>query len=428
MWIQDSVQRPAWPNPRADEEFIRSFGLVRQRWRGGLRGWVGENYLCIADRVLRVPHTPESALLFKQYQFRIVFRTFYFDGAAVGKLEIGIAEKRNASEETPIWEIVKAFLSLPVYVPDSLTKIPYQGPLLNAGKALARQYLAATTPKARYQDAADNDWWVESGPPVLLVERVQDEAWTFDEDARETYAASGDWPKVEHHLVQHGGRRVNLWACTSDSWADLSSPQVKVKQKALREMRISLMRIHTERECMLNVIRAVEQTRIAVTPRGPADDRLQRYLRDASKRILKQEAATSIPAVAQANQFDDMATPGVRDAMLASLEGMRPFVQRLVGAVVSAQVTLTAAQRKQLYEALIAAFDADGLAMMVRLELGERLDVIVGGGPLANVVFGLIGWAERTGSTTNLIAAALKADPGNPELSAFAAEMGIDPP
>lgn len=67
---------------------------------------------------------------------------------------------------------------------------------------------------------------------------------------------------------------------------------------------------------------------------------------------------------------------------------------------------LTPDQRKQLHDALLAAFDEDELRQMLSLNLGLDLDKIVAKGPLTTRVFDLIRWFERRDRVADLIAAA----------------------
>lgn len=415
------IHRPSWPLPKQDEEFIRSFGLVRLRWRGGLNNWVGESSLIVANRALRVPLSPEAAQVLGGSRFRVVFRTLFCDGTAVNKFEIGFAAQSRVAADFTIEQAVKALLALPVAVPNSLTKKAWQGPLAAAGKPLARQYLAATTKAASFAAIAKSSGWIEAGAPVVLVENIEGQGWAHKSAAQETYAGAGDLPAVEHRLVNHDNQRLNLWTCTSGVWTGLERAQLKARQQGLREMRISLLRIHAERECLLNVLRRLERPEFAVTPKTPASDNLQRYLRDATQRILKREAAANIPVVALANQYDDLAMPGVRSSIMNSIQKMRPYVQALVSAVVNAQVTLTGEQFKQVQAALIDGFTEETLAMMTRGELDQRLDVIAGGDNLEQIVFNLLNWAERQGRLGELIAAACRANPDNPKLQAITA-------
>lgn len=62
------------------------------------------------------------------------------------------------------------------------------------------------------------------------------------------------------------------------------------------------------------------------------------------------------------------------------------------------------------------AFDGLSLKRMVRFGLGEDLPAIAGGANFSDTVFELIGWAERSGRTAELVAAATAVVPHNPEL------------
>jgi hypothetical protein len=88
--------------------------------------------------------------------------------------------------------------------------------------------------------------------------------------------------------------------------------------------------------------------------------------------------------------------------------------------------TLTTDQRKQLYNALLSAFPArSDLARMVNFGLNANLDAIAGGTSLSDTVFNLIQWATAQGRLEDLINAALDANAGNPDLKAFAAQVGL---
>ena len=80
-------------------------------------------------------------------------------------------------------------------------------------------------------------------------------------------------------------------------------------------------------------------------------------------------------------------------------------------------------QLNQLHQALLQAFDRDGLRMMLRLQLNENLDAVAGDDPLATVVFDLLTWAERTDRLGDLVQGALAANPDNPALQQAAADF-----
>ena len=86
----------------------------------------------------------------------------------------------------------------------------------------------------------------------------------------------------------------------------------------------------------------------------------------------------------------------------------------------SAALRLSGSQVQELMASLLDAYDEGSLRQMVRFQLDEHLDLIAGGGNLAQVVFNLIAWAERTGRAAELIAKAQAYNPGNARLAAFA--------
>jgi hypothetical protein len=77
---------------------------------------------------------------------------------------------------------------------------------------------------------------------------------------------------------------------------------------------------------------------------------------------------------------------------------------------------------KRFQSALLSGFpDRNALARMVRQELEQSLDAISAPLNLTATVFELIKWAEAQGRIPDLVQGACTANPGNPELQAFAA-------
>ena len=85
---------------------------------------------------------------------------------------------------------------------------------------------------------------------------------------------------------------------------------------------------------------------------------------------------------------------------------------------------LSGREYQQLQQALISAFPRrTDLEQMLMFQLGESLDLIVGGGNLADTVFGLIQWAVARGRLGDLIAGAQSANAGNAELRRFVEQV-----
>jgi hypothetical protein len=115
---------PCWPTPITDQDFVRYFGTIRQRRRGGISGWMGEGEICEAKRAVRIQSQSKVQIkdLTTGLYFDTVFRRFYFDGYAVGKYEIGInIHKKNRSwfeiSQDGLSEIITLILEYPVRIP-----------------------------------------------------------------------------------------------------------------------------------------------------------------------------------------------------------------------------------------------------------------------------------------------------------------------
>src|SRR5437899_3302077 len=74
---------PTWPLPKVGKEFVRAFGQVAKRPRGGVERWSGESNYCRAARALRFSpslRTQRIGLKDKPAQPWCVYRRFFTDG------------------------------------------------------------------------------------------------------------------------------------------------------------------------------------------------------------------------------------------------------------------------------------------------------------------------------------------------------------
>jgi hypothetical protein len=84
-------------------------------------------------------------------------------------------------------------------------------------------------------------------------------------------------------------------------------------------------------------------------------------------------------------------------------------------------------ERRQLVEALLAAFDEDGLEQVARFRLDMDLAEVAGGDNLRDVAFNLVEWAAREGHMAELVAGAMAENPGSPDLRRFDLEVWSRP-
>jgi hypothetical protein len=318
------LSRPTWPVPSADYEFVRFFGSVRSRKNGGLKGWVGENQVCEAERALRFHKIPtfvdsESGL---RIPIQVVFRRFFFEGLALGKFEVGIGTRYGdtvALTREQMRSLIQHVLSLPVEIPNPLGGVAHCE-LGEANKYLVRLYVAGSTMTSQMNLIHSKNWWVKPGAPLLFLQFKAGEKIsipfpgkpvTFKDDWWNYSAAT----KLSCHRVPYKGVEMRMWVM------GVSSPYYPSEVRALR---LYLLRLHAECQCLKLILQNIATENIIVFPRTKASDTLQHYLNEATKRIARFESRARNLSDAEeiARESEDFISPGERDALLAYLKNI----------------------------------------------------------------------------------------------------------
>jgi hypothetical protein len=309
------LSAPGWPFPKTDTEFVRAFGSVKLRRRGGASGWVGENDICEAHRAVRFPLLPTFVdhLGQSRVPFTCAFRRFFFEGSAVGKFEVGLVAKlkRQPSQtlSVPKWfssELLIHFLSLTVNI-RTASGGTLSSKLSDVGEHLAAAYqqVSSTRLKKPTVIVESEDWWVQAGSPVLLVEHRTRDRFVPPFPTTTIRIPEEYGFKLSYGLADIPGRRIKTWVLALRSGSE---------SRKARMLRLYLMRLHAEHECMKLVLRNINDKRIDPPAGSKAYQTLQRYLSLATRRIRKWELKTeglSEPEVAElARQSNDSMTPG----------------------------------------------------------------------------------------------------------------------
>ena len=341
---------PNWPIPTPDQDFIRYFGAVRTRKRGGLANWVGENYICDARRAFSF----KTNLSFaggehkRRIPLRCAFRRFYSDGLAVGKFEAGIATKRVSwlkLDKRETRALIDHLLTQPVATraADGLKTVTELGRL---GKALASSYLHAST-TLPLPAAALPDWWVSAGRPLLFLELTEREELDFPYYMKKVETIlNPDFATVfdrglYHCLIPYQGQNISTWILHLSGYAD---------DGAARRLRLYLLRLHAEYECLRLVLKHVMNKKIDVPPHSALSDNLQDYFNKAVARIGRAETASKAyvedEVIDIARASIEFAAPGEREALLETLErfDMRKNIYRKVREVVEQMPSGTTVQ------------------------------------------------------------------------------------
>lgn len=338
------IPKPVWPLPEPGSEFVRYFGAIRERKAGGLAGWGSENENLICEAVKALTFRRDLSLYDKTSGFRLAlrraFERFYFDGYAVGKYEIGVSTKMRcpvALTHEQLRDAVLHFLHLPVQIRNPLEK-PGSYELAQAGKPLARLYLIATTYNKLRTPESLTDWQVQSGTPLVFLEHKRNESVELPPGARAVALPNTYGLELYRYLAPYSGGNRHVWI--------LQTTAAALQEKA-RLLRLYLLRLHSEHECLRLTLRNVMLGHIVTTRGTKPSDNLQEYFDRAIKRIKKLESRSEQHFTSEiadiARSATDMLSPGTLDTMLASVEKLDPRravlrkIQDYVAAAGSAQ-------------------------------------------------------------------------------------------
>lgn len=327
------LQRPGWPSPLPDQEYVRGFGAIRERPRGGLTGWIGESFYCSAEGVAKIH---ESNFIngdeFRGNKRKVVFRRFYFDGLAVGKLEIGISIKNRKFSLNPIHTInatnlIIGLLNIKLRDPKQFGKNESHSTIGSFPQLLRSAYIHSTSLKNTSFD--DQKSFVINGRSQFYLEFKTGEL---------------DIPPYARHytikLSKFHFFRVFYWIerVSGIGYPILAtevSPLASTPTEA-RKLRIFLLRLYAETQTLSHVLNALADGRLEPTSRTKTSDLLQRYLSEAVRRIEQLEQSsrrvTNDKLVNLVREIDDLLRPGQRSVLLNRVQqwNPRPTVSRAI--------------------------------------------------------------------------------------------------
>lgn len=320
---------PSWPAPDPDKDFVRSFGPIRRRPSGGLNGWLGEAQICEAERGVRFlgPAPRYFDLKGEFWSFRVVYRRFFADGLAMGKIEVGfdVRPLGHPRLRPQIGLIIEKLLNLPVAVADSIGRR-----LGGAGADFAKAYARATTPHGR--DSVLSQRFVLAGKPSVVVEH-SGRPLQLPDRARVLTRKDFEIPLAFWHQRQFE-TDVPVWLINRHS---------PVRSAPSRELRMYICRLHADTEAISKVLRAIAIGLVSPESRSHESDRLQRFLTEAFRHQRKLgdriDTKLDLPFYEQALWHRDHALPGYYDSLLqrVTVINPRPAVQSAIESYVAAR-------------------------------------------------------------------------------------------
>jgi hypothetical protein len=236
-----------------------------------------------------------------------VFRRFYSAGV-VCRFETGLRLRLLPGASGDAADTVRLIAAC-VAIPARVRHGAQASPLVATGKALAAHYLAAST--NRKVEVASQPWWAAAGSPAIMVEHVGADGLVLPPHARAVSTPGIGGDPLHHAWLQLAGQRCSTWLLRSDTGANVAE---------LRKLRIHLLRLHAERECLRLVLQAVSNGSIKLDADLAQSDAVQYYL-DRAMPVVTQpvrdgmvqagllevaQSATGLALPGQASSFDAM--------------------------------------------------------------------------------------------------------------------------
>ncbi|MCX5124860.1 hypothetical protein [Streptomyces sp. NBC_00347] len=246
---------PCWPLAQSGE-FVRSTGPVRPRKMGGLVPWLGEGVFCDAASVFRFPPSFSDVPLLpgdeRTSGFACAYRRLATDGFVSTRFELAVAGGRSGRRgraRLPSQDFVALlinWLDLPVAITSCGDGDRRRSCHLGqAGTPLTAHMLRATTRFPASTPAVDRSW-LQPGRPLLLADFTAKEA-ERPPDAKVVDLRQDIGVRLAHCRVSFRGTLVGVWLLERTG----PSPD----KDALRRLRVHLLRLHTEYECVRLVLR-----------------------------------------------------------------------------------------------------------------------------------------------------------------------------
>ena len=316
------VARPAWPRVTARKDFVRSFGGVVRRPKGGAGSSAGEDFFSTADRALRfASYTNEAPNLRGE---AVAFRRLMCDGVVTTRIEIGFRQRKRLDVMRPLGgddflRFVDGCLRSRLY--DNTPEGPKIIRLARYGDVFATRYLAATTALKQLRLSAPENWWLEPGLPLTLLEYRNDLPHVLPKGARKVSVFEEAGIQLHHYWDETGNASIGVWFLGY-------KPAVADVDK-LRRLRLHLLRLHAERECLNHVLNAIQDGKLTVGGLERPGQSLDEYL-DRTSKELNKEFRFGVPQAELLNAYaaEDAVEPDKRLTLMAEIEKLRPASQR----------------------------------------------------------------------------------------------------
>jgi hypothetical protein len=429
------LRSPTWPDPEVDRQFVRYFGPIRSRTRGGSGAiWMGDELeFCDARHALRLPDW--HATRFPPWgDLEYVVRRLFVHRPAAARFEAGVAvfPRQRPLAGAEVLSRLEEFLAVDTVVPVADGKpgaaaAVKRNPLVLQGRPLSRLLLRATVPKEWPTDRPLADWWVRDGEPAAVVEYGTGEVADLSAGTRVVPAAETDGLPLAYTTTGVRGRSVVVWFLGGGP----CGPGAGDEDQRVRRLRLCLLRLHLEFQVLRLVLNTIAD-RPEFEPAPAAAKQLNGYLDESSRRLFTRErfGANQAPLFAALAALRELVPEEKRQLVLDRLDSVRATVRQRVDKLIRSPgpdktvgaaagdprpgeggTMLPGVEFEEVWKAIRNGYEKDELRRMLKFRLNINLDDVVADGPKQGMVYDLLALAERQGWTADLIRESYRYNP-----------------
>jgi len=276
---RELLSKPIWPSPRPFAEFVRNAGRIVERSKGGQEGWVGENYICEIKRGIKFSKQNLSNGVSVNNISKHMFASEHY---VLTKYEFVFNVKTNELGTSITYDLMKGLINqfLLSTVSIKLNGIMQNVPVNQLQAALMDFHYQNSTVNALKNDQLGFKHLMYCTPQLYFYldrnETAKGLARNYKHIANifniaELYGAWHDHRNNPFRLWVH--RRI------TNSARELKN----------RELRMKIMRLHSEYECLKNIFNAISDGLILPRERSDVSEELQRYFNTAIRTFLLDE-------------------------------------------------------------------------------------------------------------------------------------------
>lgn len=282
-FVPETARLPAphWRNPQP-REFVRGFGPIRQRRKGGHLAFADEAHYASARQAIKIPNLEHAELVPGRLGADCAFRRLHSDGAALARVEIGLrigtglrdgstpggpTPTPGALRANEIDALISSVLDLPVRV-HGLASESKSLALHLSGPTLARLFAQATVKAGEAEAPA----LVRAVAPAVLMQYRESEVEALPTDARAIDPKFTGGVPLAFVRRKHGEQSLGIWFLREGP----------ANAALERNLRVALLRVHAEYQALRHVLALVADGSVTYTRDTPEGERLQEYLNRAT--------------------------------------------------------------------------------------------------------------------------------------------------